>query len=102
MTTREFFEADANNIIDDLWQYWSIQRDSDGTKYIRTPFESKEDFLDRYENGLDDPWEELTDIDELTDAEINTMIQEQKNLIAEAYDKVLAIREQFSREYNII
>ena len=96
ITTREFFENDADNIILDLETFWSIQRDGTN-KYINVPFPSKEDFLDRYETGLDDPYDELSDIDSISTEEEQQMIQEQKDRISKTYDIVKDIRDKFEK-----
>ena len=96
ITTREFFENDADNIIMDLETYWTIQRDGTN-KYINVPFPTKEDFLDRYETGLDDPYDELSDIDSISTEEEQQMIQEQKDRISKTYDIVKDIRDKFEK-----
>lgn len=94
ITTREFFESDADNIILDLETYWTVQRDGNN-KYINVPFPDKEEFLDRYEGGLDDPYDKLSDYDNISREEEQQMIQEQKDRISETYDKVKNIRNEF-------
>lgn len=96
ITTREFFENDADNIILDLETIWSIQREGN-KKYINVPFPSKEDFLERYEAGLDDPYDELSDIDSISTEEEQQMIQEQKDRISKTYDIVKDIRDKFEK-----
>ena len=96
ITTREFFENDADNIILDLETFWSIQREGN-KKYINVPFPSKEDFLERYEAGLDDPYDELSDIDSISTEEEQEMIQEQKDRISKTYDIVKDIRDKFEK-----
>lgn len=96
ITTREFFENDADNIIMDLETYWTVQRDGTN-KYINVPFPTKEDFLDRYETGLDDPYDELSDIDSISTEEQQQMIQEQKDRISKTYDIVKDIRDKFEK-----
>ena len=96
ITTREFFENDADNIIMDLETYWTVQRDGTN-KYINVPFPTKEDFLDRYETGLDDPYDELSDIDSISTEEEQQMIQEQKDRISKTYDIVKDIRDKFEK-----
>lgn len=96
ITTREFFENDADNIIMDLETYWTVQRDGTN-KYINVPFPTKEDFLDRYETGLDDPYDELSDIDSISTEEEQQMIQEQKERISKTYDIVKDIRDKFEK-----
>ena len=96
ITTREFFENDADNIIMDLETFWTVQRDGTN-KYINVPFPSKEDFLDRYETGLDDPYDELSDIDSISTEEEQQMIQEQKDRISKTYDIVKDIRDKFEK-----
>lgn len=99
ITTREFFESDADNIIQDLKTYWTVQRD--GThKYINIPFPDKEEFLDRYESGLDDPYDELSDYDNISSEEEQQMIQEQKNRISATYDRVKNIRNEFEERHK--
>lgn len=96
ITTREFFENDADNIIMDLETYWTVQRDGTN-KYINVPFPTKEDFLERYEAGLDDPYDELSDIDSISTEEEQQMIQEQKDRISKTYDIVKDIRDKFAK-----
>ena len=96
ITTREFFENDADNIIMDLETYWTVQRDGTN-KYINVPFPTKEDFLERYEAGLDDPYDELSDIDSISTEEEQQMIQEQKDRISKTYDIVKDIRDKFEK-----
>ena len=96
ITTREFFENDADNIILALETFWSIQREGN-KKYINVPFPSKEDFLERYEAGLDDPYDELSDIDSISTEEEQQMIQEQKDRISKTYDIVKDIRDKFEK-----
>ena len=98
ITTREFFESDADNIILDLETYWTVQRDG-VNKYINVPFPDKEEFLDRYENGLDDPYDELSDYDNISSEE-EQMIQEQKNRISAAYARVKNIRNEFGKRHK--
>ncbi len=99
ITTREFFESDADNIILDLETYWTVQRDG-VNKYINVPFPDKEEFLDRYENGLDDPYDELSDYDNISSEEEQQMIQEQKNRISATYDRVKNIRNEFGKRHK--
>ena len=87
ITTREFFTSDADNIIQDLETYWTVQRDGNN-KYINVPFPDKEEFLDRYESGLDDPYDELSDYDNISSEEEQQMIQEQKARISNVYNKI--------------
>ena len=99
ITTREFFESDADNIILDMETYWTIQRDGTN-KYINVPFPSKEDFLERYETGLDDPYDEISDADAVNEEEQKKLIKEQKDRISKAYDVVKAIRDEFDKSFN--
>lgn len=99
ITTKEFFESDADDIIMDLETYWTVQRDGTN-KYINVPFPTKEDFLDRYETGLDDPYDELSDIDSISTEEEQQMIQEQKDRISKTYDIVKDIRDKFKKNYK--
>lgn len=96
ITTREFFTSDADNIIQDLETYWTVQRDGNN-KYINVPFPDKEEFLDRYESGLDDPYDELSDYDNISSEEEQQMIQEQKARISNVYNKIQKEREAFMK-----
>jgi hypothetical protein len=99
ITTREFFETDADNIIMDLETFWTVQRDG-SSKYINVPFPSKKEFLNRYETGLDDPFDDLSDYDDISEAEEQQMIQEQKDRISKVYDVVKEIRDKFQEKYK--
>lgn len=96
ITTIEFFTSDADNIIQDLETYWTVQRDGNN-KYINVPFPDKEEFLDRYERGLDDPYDELSDYDNISSEEEQQMIQEQKARISNVYNKIQKEREAFMK-----
>lgn len=96
ITTREFFTSDADNIIQDLETYWTVQSDGNN-KYINVPFPDKEEFLDRYESGLDDPYDELSDYDNISSEEEQQMIQEQKARISNVYNKIQKEREAFMK-----
>ena len=96
ITTREFFTSDADNIIQDLETYQTVQRDGNN-KYINVPFPDKEEFLDRYERGLDDPYDELSDYDNISSEEEQQMIQEQKARISNVYNKIQKEREAFMK-----
>ena len=100
ITTREFFEMDADNIIMDLETIWTIQRDRNGERYIDEPFPSKEKIIERYVNGLDDPFDYLSVYDELSDEEIKQMIDEQVQIISEVYDSVLKLRTEFEKSLS--
>lgn len=99
ITTIEFFTSDADNIIQDLETYWTVQRDGNN-KYINVPFPDKDEFLDRYESGLDDPYDELSDYDNISSEEEQQMIQEQKNRISATYDRVKNIRNEFEERHK--
>ena len=79
--------------------YWTVQRDGKN-KYINIPFPDKEEFLDRYESGLDDPYDELSDYDNISVEEEQQMIQEQKNRISATYDRVKNIRKEFEARFD--
>ena len=100
ITTMEFFKTDADNIILDLETYWTVQRDKNGKKYINAPFPDKEEILNRYETGLDDPFDELSDYDNLSEQEEKQMIEEQVQRISEVYDMVLKSRTEFENSLN--
>lgn len=46
ITTREFFEHDAEDIINNLESIYSVQR-KESNKYLFEPFPSKEELLDK-------------------------------------------------------
>ena len=52
ITTREFFEHDAEDIINNIESIYSVQRE-ESNKYLFEPFPSKDELLDKYEAGLD-------------------------------------------------
>lgn len=54
ITTREFFEHDAEDIINNIESIYSVQRE-ESNKYLFEPFPSKDELLDKYEAGLDSP-----------------------------------------------
>lgn len=85
ITTREFFEHDAEDIINNLESIYSVQRE-ESNKYLFEPFPSKEELLDKYEAGLDAPYEDLSDIDNLSDEEQSAMITEYKKRISNVYN----------------
>lgn len=78
----------------DLETFWTVQRDGIN-KYINVPFPTKEDFFERYEAGLDDPYDELSDIDLISIEEQQQLIHEQKDRISKSYDIVKDIRDKF-------
>lgn len=49
---------------------------------------NKEELLDKYEAGLDAPYEDLSDIDNLSDEEQSAMITEHKKRISNVYNKI--------------
>lgn len=100
ITTKEFFKIDADNIILDLETYWTIQRDKNGEKYINVPLPDKEKIIKRYIKGLDDPFEELSDYDDLSAEEIKKLMDEQVKRISEVYDMVMRWRAEFENSLN--
>ena len=96
ITTREFFEHDAEDIINNLESIYSVQRE-ESNKYLFEPFPSKEELLDKYEAGLDATYEDLSDIDNLSDEEQSAMITEYKKRISNVYNKIQKERETFMK-----
>ena len=96
ITTREFFEHDAEDIINNIESIYSVQRE-ESNKYLFEPFPSKDELLDKYEAGLDSPYEDLSDIDNLSDEEQSTIIKEQKARISNVYNKIQKEREAFMK-----
>ena len=96
ITTREFFEHDAEDIINNLESIYSVQRE-ESNKYLFEPFPSKEELLDKYEAGLDAPYEDLSDIDNLSDEEQSAMITEHKKRISNVYNKSQKERKAFMK-----
>ena len=66
-------------------------------KYLFEPFPSKDELLDKYKAGLDSPYEDLSDIDNLSDEEQSTIITEQKARISNVYNKIQKEREAFMK-----
>ena len=94
VTTKEFLKTDADNIINDLETFWTVQRDG-ANKYVRVPFPVLEEILEGYVNGLDDPWDDLSDWDDIPEDVKHQMIKEQKDRICKAYKVVQDIRIEF-------
>lgn len=96
ITTREFFEHDAEDIINNLESIYSVQRE-ESNKYLFEPFRSKDELLDKYEVGLASPYEDLSNIDNLSDEVRSTIITEQKARISNVYNKIQKKREAFMK-----
>ena len=90
ITTREFFEHDAEDIINNIESIYSVQRE-ESNKYLFEPFPSKDELLDKYEAGLDSPYEDLSD------EEQSTIITEQKARVSNVYNKIQKEREAFMK-----
>ena len=74
-----------------------IQCKEKANKYLFEPFPSKDELLDKYEAGLDSPYEDLSDIDNLSDEEQSTIITEQKARVSNVYNKIQKEREAFMK-----
>ena len=96
IATREFFEHDAEDIINNLESIYSVQRE-ESNKYLFEPFPSKKELLDKYEVGLASPYEDLSNIDNLSDEVRSTIITEQKARISNVYNKIQKEREAFMK-----
>ncbi len=72
-------------------------KEKKANKYLFEPFPSKDELLDKYEAGLDSPYEDLSDIDNLSDEEQSTIITEQKARISNVYNKIQKEREAFMK-----
>ena len=96
ITTREFFEHDAEDIINNIESIYSVQRKKQINIFL-SHFQVKMSFLDKYEAGLDSPYEDLSDIDNLSDEEQSTIITEQKARISNVYNKIQKEREAFMK-----
>lgn len=94
MTTKEFLTVEADNIINDLIEYWSVQNGVDG-RYVNSPFPDKNDFIYEFETSIDCPYEEIDDAEDVIDVVMQNMIAEEKTRISTAYDKVASARENF-------
>ena len=68
-------------------------KEKNQNKYLFELFPSKDELLDKYEAGLDSPYEDLSDIDNLSDEEQSTIITEQKARISNVYNKIQKERE---------
>ena len=78
ITTREFFEHDAEDIISNIEIIYSVQRE-ESNKYLFELFRSKDELLDKY------------------DEEQSTIITEQKARVSNVYNKIQKEREAFMK-----
>ena len=100
MLTKEFYDIEKENVKTDLYIYWGIQTDSETKKrYISVPFPTKEEFIDRFITGINDPYEDLEDYEDNLE-EWEKLEEEYIKEIAETYDKIKSIREDFSKKNN--
>lgn len=101
MFTKEFYDIEKNNIIIDLENYWTIQRDSKTNEYyINIPFPTKEEIIDRFQAGIESPYEDLedyeSDIDKWNLYEIEC-IKEIENV----YNRIEQTRKEFREKKGI-
>ncbi len=91
MTLKEFYEQVSDNYSEEL-NFYRVQRDSSGERYIRVPILSKENLIERIEAEIDDPWE---DIEEYEDEEEKELLEILKNEVIAEYDRIILIRKEF-------
>ena len=91
MSIKEFYEQVNDNYLDDL-NFYRVQRESNGEKYIRVPIPTKENLVEHIESEIEDPWE---DIEDYTDEENEKLLEQVKAEILAEYDRVLLIRREF-------
>ena len=96
ITTREFFEHDAEDIINNIESIYSVQRKKQINIFL-SHFQVKMSFQINTKLGLDSPYEDLSDIDNLSDEEQSTIITEQKARISNVYNKIQKEREAFMK-----
>ncbi len=101
MKTQDFFEKEADNIIEDLCSFWSVQKDENGKKYLNCPFKSKEEFLDDYESATYDLIEELEDYEQISEKKEREMLEEQRERISTVYDSVLRERKEMEQRIKM-
>lgn len=97
MTTKEYYLKRAELYVNDLWEYYGVQRDADGLRYVIS-IPSKKDYLEGFHSDLEEFMEEVDDFDELTREEDMVLESEAALVVAEAYDKVVEVREKFLKE----
>lgn len=91
MTLKEFYEQVSDNYSEEL-NFYRVQRDSNGERYIRVPILSKENLIERIEAEIDDPWD---DIEDYTDEEEEKLLEQVKVEILAEYDRIILIRKEF-------
>lgn len=100
MTREEFIKERADLIIDDLYSYWGVQRDNDGSYFIRTPIKELEDFLQVFSDDIDSGLE-LYDEDKFDDEDSpfpEDVYQEWIGEITKAYNIVVEARKEYEHE----
>lgn len=96
MTIQEFYETVRDNYLQDL-DFFRVKKDSSGEKYISTPIISKENLIDRIENEINDPWE---DIEDCSEEEETRLLEEVKADILAEYERVLSSRKEFMEKLH--
>ena len=101
MFTKEFYDIEKDNIISDLENYWTIQRDSKTNEYyISTPMPTKEDIIDRFLAGIESPYEDLEDYESNID-QWKHYEEECIKEIEKVYDRIEQTREEFKKQRGI-
>lgn len=95
--TEQFSELVQKNVIDWLFGHIKTYDRSVAEFIFMRENPSKDELLDKYEAGLDSPYEDLSDIDNLSDEEQSTIITEQKARISNVYNKIQKEREAFMK-----
>lgn len=101
MKLNEFLEERVELYSNDIWERYGIQREKDGKQFVYSPFPSKEDYIESFQADIDDPYEELEDIEELDMEDIKRLDAAAIKEIESVYDKVAAIRHKFYVEHDM-
>ena len=100
VSTKEFYEEDAYNLMRDL-EIYRPQHEKNGRSYIISGFPSKEEVMESYEAGLDDPWDDISDEDDITEEMKQKLVSKYKEEIGIAYDDVARVRKKFILEHGL-
>lgn len=93
ITVKELVDNELNNTIK-LIELYLPKRGLNGKKFVNEPFESQAEFLESFEYGLDDPWD---DIEDPENEEYDDLVRDAKIKIIETYKFVSMKREEFLR-----
>lgn len=98
MTIQEFYENVRENYLRDITERYGAQKDNNGKEYLIVPIDSKDELLDRLEQEISDPWEE---IEPFTDEEDKILFEKVKKEVLETYERYINIRKNFLTEHGM-